>query len=241
MERKKINEVVAKFAHEVRSPLQKILLSVQMLETKLQATNKTRSRLEIITDAVNDINKLVEELLHSSGPPKLELEALDIRHLIDNALNDLQHEINRANVQIVKDYAINLPLIKADRLKINQVLVNLITNAVQAMSGGGILSISSQIINGRELYKIPALPGSDIAPDKPSKNFIKMIFSDTGVGIAREALPNIFTPFYTTKESGMGLGLPIIKEIVEAHDGLIHVESREKRGSQFSILLPINE
>jgi len=236
-----INEAVAKFAHEVRNPLQKILLSAQMLEKELQVTNKASGRVEMIAKAVHEINRLIEELLQSSKTYKLELEALNIGHLIDNVLKDLEHELKRAKVRIVKDYAICLPMIKADRLKLNQVFVNLIQNAVQAMPRGGTLGITTQLINGQELQKIPAFQGMEIGADMASTKFIKMIFSDTGVGIMREAIPNIFTPFYTTKESGMGLGLPIVKEIVETHGGLIHVESQKKRGSRFFILFPISE
>jgi signal transduction histidine kinase len=238
---------VAKFVHEIRNPLQKILLGAHVLEKELQIANMGNFQLDtleipqIIMNATNEVSKLADELLNASKTPRLDLAALDVSQVIDNTLKELEYEIEKADVRIIKDHGNNLPAIKGDRLKINQVFVNLIKNAVQAMPCGGGLRIASQMIDCRELKELLALQGRDIDPDKPGKTFIKIIFSDTGPGIAREAIPNIFTPFYTTKAAGMGLGLTIVKEIVEIHGGLIHVESQEKQGSQFVVFLPTIE
>jgi len=238
---RKIGELVAKFIHQLRNPLQRILMNTQLLEQERNLPQKIRPRLQAIKAAIYEVNGMIEGLLNFSRLPRLQIETIDVNHLIDQALSDLEQELDQTKIQIIKDYREGLPAIKADRLKLKQVFINLIMNAIQAMPQGGTLSISTQVTNGAELVDVLASQGRAIESEVYSKKFLKMDFYDTGIGIAREHIQEIFNPFFTTKKTGMGLGLPIVKEIVEAHGGWIDVKSEECQGTHFCIFIPLTD
>ncbi|MCX8119114.1 MAG: ATP-binding protein, partial [Desulfobacterota bacterium] len=132
-------------------------------------------------------------------------------------------ECKKKNIQIEKEFAPNLPLVRVDREQIKQVFLNILLNAIEATGEGGKITVRTRTFT------------------KPSGDpFLQVEIKDTGCGIPEEHLEEIFNPFYTTKPTGSGLGLSISNQIVQDHHGYIHVESQPGKGSSFYVNLPVN-
>jgi signal transduction histidine kinase len=147
--------------------------------------------------------------------------SFNLNELINDGLFFLESRFQKVGIDLHCCLASDLPNVKADRLQILQVLTNLVVNAVQAMPGGGKLTISTTAGNGT----------------------VELVVKDSGIGIDGSIIDNIFNPFFTTKDvsEGTGLGLSVVHGIVTAHQGTISVESESGRGSSFTIRLPVDE
>jgi signal transduction histidine kinase len=148
--------------------------------------------------------------------------------VLEAALLLVGHQINLENIKLEKKSDAHLPLILADFDKIQQVLINIIMNAIQAMPDGGNLTIATSVAKGIRIGEL-------------LKDTVRIDISDTGVGITRENMSKLFTPFFTTKEKGkgVGLGLPVVHGIIEQHNGKIMVNSEPNVGTTFSIYLEV--
>ena len=169
--------------------------------------------LTAIDRAVEQANNIVADLLDYSREMHLELMEYSPKSLINYIL--LSTKIP-PTIKII-DHTQNSPTIKVDSAKIERVVINLIKNAIEAMPNGGTLEIVSI----------------------QSTDYLALAFSDTGIGMPQEVIAKLFTPLFTTKAGGMGLGLPICKRIVEAHSGKISVQSIPNKGTTFTLELPI--
>ena len=222
-----LGEMAANIAHEVRNPLGSISLSASLLLKGL-ADEKNRDRAARIIHSVKSVdNKIANLLLFTRKPEPL---------FRDQRIHDVLQDIIRFSVEILDKEGIRLivrlagadPLVRADGELLKQVFLNIILNAVQAMRGGGELTIETRLHND------PALrPGMERS--------IELRFADTGSGIAEEDRRRIFDPFFSTREGGSGLGLAIVHNIMDLHRGSIGVEMGEKGGSVFILLLPLVE
>jgi PAS domain S-box-containing protein len=220
-----LGEMAANIAHEVRNPLGSISLSASLLLKGL-ADEKNRDRAARIIHSVKNVdNKIANLLLFTRKPEPL---------FRDQRIHDVLQDIIRFSVEILDKEGIRLivrlagadPLVRADGELLKQVFLNIILNAVQAMRGGGELTIETRLHND------PALrPGMERS--------IEIRFADTGSGIAEEDRRRIFDPFFSTREGGSGLGLAIVHNIMDLHRGSIGVEMGEKGGSVFTVLLPL--
>ena len=150
--------------------------------------------------------------------------------LRESALVQARHELKLDNIQVVKKLDNKLPVVTGDIANISKVFIILVTNAVDAMQKGGVLTISTKICNKKDI-----LPGKS--------DFIETIFQDTGCGISSENIRKIFEPFFTTKETGdgTGLGLALSYGIIRDHGGIINVKSEVDKGTEFALYLPIKK
>ncbi|MFA7060054.1 MAG: PAS domain S-box protein [Pedobacter sp.] len=222
--------VAGGMGNELRNPLGVMNNAVFFLQSVMPDADETvREYLDIIKKEIDKSLLIITDLLDFTRAKTPQAKALTVCALTDESLGrcaipesiDLQTEIPD-----------NLPLLRVDPIQMGQVLQNLITNAVQAMTGGGVLTISArQVLNSDSKFKIQN--------PKFDEDFIEISVTDTGEGISPENMKKLFQPFFTTKSRGIGLGLSICKSFVEANGGRIEVESELGKGSIFMVLLPI--
>ncbi len=213
-----IGQLAAGMAHEVNNPLFVISGRLEMILAEKRLSAKLKEELNIINTQADRIRKLIDRFLKFSRKTTPKLEELDINEVIESVLPFLTyHKLPAAKVDIEKRLNVDLPPIKGDLNQLQEVFVNLLINAYQAMPEGGTITIkTSNFMN----------------------SFAQIIISDTGRGIAQEDLKNIFMPFFSTKRDGTGLGLSICYNIIKSHNGFIDIETKVNKGTTFIIKLP---
>lgn len=205
----------ASVGHELRNPLGVIKNSAYYLKMKLgNADEKVKKHLKIIEREISISNKIINDLLNFTGVKEPTLQETDVNFLVKEALSRSQIP---TEVAVVTKLMEELSPLVADPDQIEQVFINMISNAVQAMSDGGRLEIVTKAEDG----------------------FIVTEFKDNGCGIPEENLEKIFEPLFTTKAKGIGLGLAVSRTMVEGHGGIIEVESEVGKGSTFTVRLPL--
>jgi PAS domain S-box-containing protein len=208
--------LAAGIAHELNNPLNNIYLLAQLIKEDLQAGRAKEEDVEMILQQVQRASQIIRGLLEFSREGFVHFEEVDINAAIEEMLGFMENMIKSRDVRVVKRLG-DVPKIAGDKTMLQQVLVNLITNACQAMPQGGEIRITTRRKNGD----------------------VEIEISDTGVGIRKEHLSKIFDPFFTTKDrDGSGLGLAVSHSIIKRHGGEISVESELGRGSTFTIVLP---
>ncbi len=170
--------------------------------------------LNIMDDEINSSNKIINDLLGFSRVGKPSVSPTQIDKIIEDSLSRMHIP---ENIELTKKLDADLPEVKVDPDQIQQVLVNMILNAVQAMPEGGKLAIGTS----------------------KKDDFLEMKIADTGCGIPREAVDKIFDPLFTTKAKGIGLGLAVCKTIIDRHQGNIEVASKVGKGTTFTVKLPL--
>jgi signal transduction histidine kinase len=221
-----LGQLSAGLAHEIRNPLGVIKGSADMLSRKVAVSEPLVAELAgYISSEVNRLNALVVRFLDFARPSKLELRPERISEIVDRALDAATASFPNAGVKIERQYAPNLPEIPADPQLCEQVFVNLITNAFQAMQAQEAslektlrLAIAPEVTNGE--------PG------------VGVIVEDSGPGVPPELREQIFNPFFTSKKDGVGLGLSIVAKIVDDHRGTIRLENNTPRGARFHVFFP---
>jgi signal transduction histidine kinase len=217
-----LGQLSAGLAHEIRNPLGVIKGSADMLNQKLRDAQPVVAELAgYISAEVNRLNTLVARFLDFARPGQLELRSVRLPEVVDHALALVQQQLPDAKVEVERRYAENLPEVLADEHSCEQVFINLILNAYQAMDGqGGKLSLS-------------------ISPQNSAGvEGVVVSVKDTGAGVPPELREQIFNPFFTSKKEGVGLGLSIVAKIVDDHRGWIRLESDSAHGAHFRVFLP---
>ena len=226
-----LGTLAAGMAHEIRNPLSAIKTYVQLLPRKIDKPGFLEKFNRTVPRETERINLLVKELLELSRIPKYELLTTDINGLLGQAFDTIEDDIKQSNVEYHKDLQDNLPPVQADANQLIKAFHNLMLNAIQAMPNGGRLTVRTlflEVVGGRR------------RTDRQEPGKVVIIFQDTGQEIASKNLQQIFNPFFTTKESGTGLGLPIAHKVITEHGGQIDVESKENEGTMFTIQLPVD-
>jgi len=210
-----IGEVAAMVGHDLRNPLTGIAGAAYYLKTRLgpKIDKKLVEMFALIEKDIEHSNQIISDLLDYSREVRLELTSISLKAVVKEALSLAKVP---ENVRII-DMTQDKPKIKVDAEQMERAFVNVIKNAAEAMPNGGVLTIACKEINGS----------------------LEVAFSDTGVGMSREIAEKIWTPFFTTKARGMGLGLSICRRIVEAHGGTVSVESTVGKGTTFTVTIPI--
>lgn len=211
-----LGRTAAGLAHEIKNPLAAIKGMTQAMEQNMGDPEFQKDFREVVPREIDRLNNLVEGLVRLGRTPKLQFSQVDLNALLENTLKLYEGRCRSHHIRIARELG-RLPEIKADPEQLNQVFTNLVLNAIQAMPGGGTLTISSQRRDDLVMIEI----------------------ADTGRGIAEEKLKDIFEPFFSTKEEGMGLGLAITYKIIKDHHGEIEVESNVGKGTRFSLALPL--
>jgi two-component system, NtrC family, sensor kinase len=234
----------AMMAHDVSAPLNAISGHAQLLLQRSNLDAEATDRLKIIEGQIARVVEVLQTLLTASAPAALMLKPIDTNQLVQGLLNLLAPVLSRKQVTASTVYAADLPAILGDAAQLQQVLLNCLVNALDAMPNGGILRIMTQQGSDRSRSEVDDHDRSTMVVGHPPRStggdYVAIAISDTGVGIAAEDLRRIFEPFFTTKVqgTGTGLGLSICTRIVKAHGGYIEVKSRVGTGTTFRIMLP---
>ena len=222
-----IGKMAAVLAHEINNPLSGILTYAKLLRKWINSDDAGKSRqrdicdsLELIAAESRRCGDLVKNLLTFSRTTPMNLQRTSLNRVIEQALRLIQHQLDLANVQVQLQVDSSLPDVVCDGAQIEQVLLALMMNALDAMPQGGNLWVNMTL--------------------QPDEDVVRIVIRDDGTGIAPEILPRLFEPFLTTKETGkgVGLGLAISRSILERHGGKIAVQSELGRGTTFTIVLP---
>jgi two-component system sensor histidine kinase HydH len=213
-----LGEMTAGVAHEVRNPLGIISSTAELLRERLNRYEPNNRLAQIIVEETNRLNAKVSEFLDFARPREPNLQPCEVDKVLERSIELLLPEIHRLHIDVTRDYRTDGKVQGADPGLLHQAFLNILLNAIQAMPEGGTLNVAvASGANGR---------GTEIR------------FRDTGDGIDPETLKKVFNPFYTTKEKGSGLGLPIVKSIIESHRGTIRIESGSGQGTSVIIELP---
>ena len=217
-----LGEVIADFAHEVRNPLHSFVTGLQIMKKKAQPEDPAIATIDQMLDDCFRINDLMESVLSYSRQKVENFKEVNVELLVRRIFSSMKPKFMRANVSALVNCKGDMRSAYADQRSLEQVLINIITNAYDAIKeAGGVISVQ-------------------IAPNEADAGYLDVSISDTGPGIPPEIQEKIFEPFVTGKPKGTGLGLAITKRMVEAHKGRIELETYPG-GTIFKVILPINE
>ncbi len=218
--------LAAGMAHEVRNPLVGVRAAAQLLEKEPTFPPALREFTGIIIREVDRLNRLVEGLLTFAGRRPMDTRPCNVNQAVDEALRLEQSALGSAGVTVHRRYDPELPRVAGDPDRLLQVFLNLIRNGAQAMAGkGGELTIRTRF--------------ERVAPQCGGRAAAVVEIADRGTGMSPEVQRQLFTPFFTTKDRGTGLGLPISLRLVEDHGGTMEVQSQAGQGTTFRVLLPV--
>ncbi|OGP30690.1 MAG: hypothetical protein A2073_01235 [Deltaproteobacteria bacterium GWC2_42_11] len=219
-----IGEIMGEIAHQINNPLVGVLNFAQLALRKIDEGQPIREEVETIEKAGTECKDIIQRLLTFSKKSRFEKSREDINCILNEGIALVERQFNLKGIIVEKKYAEELPKVMIDATLMRQAFFNLINNARQAMPNGGELTIATSAVSNPSYVR-----------------WVEIRISDTGVGIKKENLPKIFTPFFTTKREGEGIGLGVfvVHNIIKRHTGDIHVESEEGGGTTFIIKLPI--
>lgn len=217
--------LAAAVAHEIRNPLNAISMAIQRLQREFipQDSSEQKEYLrftDVLRGEVKRLNEIIEQFLFFSRPAKLQLSQVQIGEILQDLILLIQETAEQQKIKIQEEISTPLPPIKVDRQRVQEALLNLANNALQAMPEGGTLKLSAKFAGDNEIL---------------------IEVTDSGPGIPPENLRRIFDYYFTTKDKGMGLGLPLAHKIVKEHGGRIEVISQVGRGTTFQVFLPRQE
>jgi PAS domain S-box-containing protein len=225
-----LGQLAASVAHEVNNPLAGILVYTTLLLKKHQSrklqTDETESQLLKMKKELERTSGIIRNLLDFSRQSDADMRPIEVNKVVEAALLLVKHQISLEHIRLELQLGANLPLVLAGFDQIQQVLINLLLNAIQAMPDGGHLSVTTSLAR-------------NVRIGEAAKDTVRIDVKDTGIGIPKEHMAKLFTPFFTTKEKGkgVGLGLPVVHGIIERHKGKIEVVSEVNKGTMFTIYL----
>lgn len=223
-----VGELAAGVAHEVRNPLTSVKLLIQAIERNQPSGSTDEQRLRIVQQEIARIETTIQELLDYARPPKLHRLRHDVRETLSRALNLVAGRAQQNHVSIEERLRGQETIVDADPNQLHQVFINLLLNAIEAMPSGGALLVS---------LEDPAMPSQN-ANRRESGGRLRIVFHDTGPGIASRIMPRLFEPFVTSKECGIGLGLAISRQIMQEHGGNLTGCNAASGGATFIVELP---
>jgi len=216
-----IGRLAAGVAHEINNPMTTILTSAMLIQEEMDPSDPNYEELQIIADETKRCSRIVKSLLDFARHSKPSIGENNINDIVREGITLTRKQANFNDVSLEENLCEDLPLVYVDKDQIEQVVINLSQNAIEATPPGGKVGFTTRL-------------GS-------KKGTIEIVVSDTGKGIAKEDLRKVFEPFYTTKESGTGLGMAITLGHIHQHGGIINVESKPGHGTTFTVRLPIKK
>jgi PAS domain S-box-containing protein len=216
-----IGRLAAGVAHEINNPLTTILTSAMLIQEDTDAEDPNYQELQIIADEALRCRKIVSSLLDFARQSEPVKEKNDLNDVVTESVVLTRKQAAFNDVAVEEKLAKDPPFINMDKDQIEQALINLILNAIEATAPGGKVTVGTRFVPGAES--------------------VELTISDSGKGISEEDMGKIFDPFFTTRESGTGLGLAITHGIIEQHGGMIEVDSKVGQGTRFTIKMPCNQ
>jgi PAS domain S-box-containing protein len=216
-----IGRLSAGVAHEINNPLTTILTTSMLIQEEFDPENPIYQELQTITDEALRCRKIVTSLLDFSRQTKPVKKLNNINHIARDSIRLTQKQAAFIDIKIEQNLFKDIPDVRADKDQIQQALINIILNAIDATDPGGVVTVSTIHL--------------------PSDEAIEVAISDTGSGISDEEIHKIYDPFFTTKDSGTGLGLAITHGIVTRHGGVIKAKSKPGQGTTFTIRIPVDK
>jgi len=209
--------MVAAVSHEIRNPLGIIKSSAELLKKKQPASGNMTALPDIIVEEATRLNAIITDFLKFAKPQVPNLSLCRVEEVIEKTVQLLSLQLEQQKCRVETVFSENLPEILADAAMLHQAFLNLLINAVQAMPQGGTIRVT---VSSKEKRVI-------------------VVIEDEGRGVAPEFLTKVWSPFFTTKERGTGLGLGIVKTVIEAHEGTIQIENRPAGGAIVTMVLPV--
>jgi two-component system nitrogen regulation sensor histidine kinase GlnL len=222
--------ILSSMVHEIKNPMGGIKGAAQILQEEL-VDNQLREFPRVIINEVDRVTGLLDGMSKLFQPLELELEKVNIHQVLDDVIMLETTRAEGKGVNLLQNYDPSLPEIVADRGKLVQLFINILRNGLEAMPEGGTLSLNTKL---SDQIKITRSRGR-----QSTSRLLLVTVEDTGVGIPEEELDKVFTPYFTTKEEGSGLGLAVSMNIVEQHGGRIQIDSRPGRGTAVKVYLPL--
>ncbi len=204
-------------AHEVNTVLTSIKLFLEMLKPKLPELKKEGKDIDLILSEIERCEKLIVRFLSFAKPEKAEFFKTDINKIIKRSLRFFRYKLIKQKITVVTKQTKDMPAILCDPIQIEEVFLNIFSNSIDAMAGGGRLAVRSGVLGEKAVITI----------------------KDTGIGIPEEHMKKLYNPFFTTKPRGTGLGLSIVHRIISEHKGIVEIISEENKGTSVRIELPI--
>jgi two-component system NtrC family sensor kinase len=228
-----VGRLAAGVAHEINNPLTGVLTYSSFLLKRANGNAEIKDDLEVIVRETKRCREIVKDLLDFARQSPPEKHAVHINDIVGHSVRIVQNQLEMHHIKLEQNLQADLPMINADANQLQQVLVNLLVNADDAIGeNGGMLTLTTQLHEA----------AANGAADLPATQYVQIKVSDTGCGIPAENLPKLFEPFFSTKgQRGNGLGLAVVWGIIEKHNGKINVESEVGKGTTFKILLPVDE
>ncbi|MBK5274018.1 MAG: PAS domain S-box protein [Desulfuromonadales bacterium] len=223
-----LGTLAAGLAHEVKNPLGGIKGAAQLLERELTADSDLREYTRVMIRETDRIDRIIRELLDLASPRGLKLSPVNLHKVLGDILLLQKHAVGSRDIAFCKQFDPSIPDILADEEMVTRLLLNLIRNAIDAMGESGRLIVVSRVLSDYHMSQ-----------NERRSRMVAIEVSDDGPGIPPEDLENIWTPFFSTKSGGTGLGLTICHKIVAEHRGMIKVESDQGHGTKFTVLLPL--
>lgn len=223
-----LGELSAGIAHEIRNPLAGIKTSAQVLEESFSPGDFRSQLVSRIVKEIDRSNELLKRFFHFAKPSKPKQDFYNIEMIVDGVYLLMANRLKKHKIRFKTEFSDNTPQVYVDESQIEQVILNLFLNAMEAMKNGGELSIGIGVENNINLSQY-----------QKNENAVFIRITDTGDGIPEDKLEKVFNPFYTTKSDGVGLGLSISTRLLEENGGKIELQSKESKGSCFMVFLPV--
>jgi signal transduction histidine kinase len=212
-----LGEMAAGISHEIRNPLGIIRSSAELLKKKVAKIDPSNTMPDIIIEESSRLNSIITDFINFAKPGSPKLTLCRVEDIIEKNITFLSVQMNKKACAVKKNYQNHLPVIQADADMLYQSFLNIFLNAMQAMPNGGMIEVAIRT-NGK---------------------MVTIFFDDEGQGIADEILEKIWDPFFTTKEMGTGLGLGMVKNIIESHGGNVYIDNRTQGGTRVTVKLPV--
>ncbi len=212
-----MGQIAANMTHEIRNPLEAMSGAVEILSSELKLSADSRDSVSILREEIRNLDDYLNQYLDFARPVPVNPVSTNVNLLVEDCLVLLRPLLRKKQVRIATELAEGLPSCRLDVNQLKRVIVNIVLNSIEAIPDGGTLQVATRSRTGK----------------------VEIAVQDSGEGIREEDLPRVFDPYFTTKSSGSGLGLPLSKMIVEQHDGTIFIESRPGRGSIVTVSVPV--
>jgi signal transduction histidine kinase len=228
-----VGELAAGVAHEIRNPLTSVKLLLQHANEQIGEPRLDKGQLALILEEIGRMETTIQGLLDFSRPTRLNRVPHDLCLTLQRAMNLVEPRARQQGIDLVVHSCSDPLIVDGDPDRLLQVFVNLLINAVEAMPGGGRLTIEATPLSRSE-----ATWSTGTSDDDSTTSWLQVVVRDTGSGIPEEVMSRLFEPFATSKERGTGLGLAISHRIVEEHQGTLTAHNRPEGGAEFTITIP---